>query len=349
MDPVSHLLFGRTVALALTGRARRDRAPRHGPTATVADARTDQAARSIGVALLLGSILPDIDAVLAPRRFDLYLLVHASGTHSLAGSAGEAIALALALTLIGPGGVRLVPLIAASWLGIAGHIFWDLADGSDISMLEPFSRSIFGWHLVAMGEPLVVGVLAAAVIGSWYRPTLARRMAIHGLAALSIVLLVKAGSQWAARAAYAQSIPGRAAPSAVLVAPVLGSLSEWRVYDRVHDRVQAWNVSVLSGSVTLAFEQADAPAGPLIASSLAVPAVRELLARAGIPFARIETEAGRPLVLWSDIRTCSAAGCDLSFGALFDSTQAPLYQVVRIGGFQQVRPVGTVRASGSGH
>jgi hypothetical protein len=44
--------------------------------------------------LVLGPILPDADARLAPRGFDLYLRAHASGTHSLVGTIVEALVLA---------------------------------------------------------------------------------------------------------------------------------------------------------------------------------------------------------------------------------------------------------------
>ena len=50
MDPVSHLLFGRTVALTIHRRS---------------------ALTGVTAALVLGSILPDADAALMPRGFDL--------------------------------------------------------------------------------------------------------------------------------------------------------------------------------------------------------------------------------------------------------------------------------------
>jgi len=73
VDPVSHLLFGRTVALTLERR---------------------EAMRGATAALVLGSIAPDADAALALRRFDVYLRAHASGTHSLAATIVEALVLA---------------------------------------------------------------------------------------------------------------------------------------------------------------------------------------------------------------------------------------------------------------
>src|SRR5438046_1510805 len=103
--------------------------------------------RGVTGALIVGSILPDVDIALVPRGFDWYLRAHASGTHSVVGSIIEAGLLALFLYVLVRGS-RLSMLLAASWIGVAGHIFSDLAEGSDISLLKPVSDAVFGWHLV---------------------------------------------------------------------------------------------------------------------------------------------------------------------------------------------------------
>jgi membrane-bound metal-dependent hydrolase YbcI (DUF457 family) len=107
VDPVSHLLFGRTVALTISRR---------------------RSLAGVTAALVLGSLVPDVDAVLAPWRFDLYLRAHAAGTHSLAGALAGALVLALILRPVFSES-RVRPLFLASLAGTLGHIFWDVADG----------------------------------------------------------------------------------------------------------------------------------------------------------------------------------------------------------------------------
>lgn len=321
MDPVSHALFGRTLAVALV------RPPR--PTGLVS-------------ALVLGSLLPDVDIALAPRAFEIYLRAHASGTHSLVGSFAGALLLAAALRgLVRES--RYWPLFCASWAGTLGHIFWDLADDGDIKVLDPLSGAVFGWHLVAMGEPAVLTLLVAAVLLAWRWPLRARSAAGVALVGLGLVLTVKTISQASARARYAEAVPVKL-PGSIEVVPILGSLSRWTVYDRVDDIVRAWRVDSHSRAVDFQFERSDAEASPVAAASRDLPVVRAFLGLSGMPFARIENDGAGRIVLWSDIRWCSPASCDVSFGGAFDSAMTPLYQIVQIGGLRQTRPVPT-RAS----
>ncbi|HEV2986477.1 MAG TPA: metal-dependent hydrolase [Vicinamibacterales bacterium] len=316
MDPVSHLLFGRTVALTV----------RRSPVLTGATA-----------ALVLGSILPDADAALAPIGFDLYLRAHASGTHSLLGTVVEALVLAFVLRVLVTGS-RTLPLLAASCVGVLGHIFWDLADGSDISLFKPFSDAMLGWHLVAMGEPIVLVTLAAAVLVAWRWPARAQSVAGVALVLLSLFLAVKKTTQEWARARYAEAVVNEA-PKAVAIAPRLGRLFTWTIYDRDGDRVRAWSVDGQSGEVTLAFEYRDAADASVVMLSRDLPVVRAFLGLSKTPFARMERDGPRRLVLWSDVSSCSIRGCDLSFGGAFDRNMLPLYQLIRIGGFSQRRPL----------
>jgi inner membrane protein len=317
VDPVSHLLFGRTTALALSIRRRSDM-------------------KGTTVALVLGSMLPDIDAALAPRGFDLYLRAHSSGTHSLAGTIVEALLLG-GMLRTSVRGSRFLTLLVASWVGVLGHIFWDLADGSDMKVLAPFSEAIFGWHLVAMADPIVLSILAAAVIFSWQWPLRAPRIAVIALVMLALLLAVKTVSQQVARTRHAESIG--TVSTRLEVAPEIGRLFDWMIYDRVGNNVRAWRIDARKGTAALAFERSDAFESPAVAMSRRLPVVTAFLESSKIPFVRVENDAGRDVVLWSDIRNCSAGKCDLSFGALFDRAGTPLYQVIEIGGFEQRRPL----------
>jgi membrane-bound metal-dependent hydrolase YbcI (DUF457 family) len=315
VDPASHLLFGRAVALTV---------------------RRRPALAGVTAALVIGSILPDADAALAPRAFDLYVRAHASGTHSLLGTVVEALVLALVLRMR-VAGSRIVPLLIASWVGAVGHVFWDLADGSDIRLFTPLSNMTVGWHLVAMGEPIVLVALALAVLVAWRWPPRARSAAAAALLLLGVVLAAKKTTQARALARYAESAVNED-PGAVAIAPRLGQWFGWTIYDRRGDRVRAWHVDGWRGTVVLAFEERDAADAPVVALSRQLPVVRTFLGVSRMPFVRIERDGSRTLVLWSDVTSCSIRGCDVSFGGAFDPNQTPLYQLVRIGGFNQRRP-----------
>lgn len=314
MDPVSHLLFGQTVAVSV---------------------RRRPALTGVTAALVLGSILPDADAALVPWGFDRYLRAHAAGTHSLLGTLAEALILAIALRVL-LAGSRLLPLILASWVGAAGHVFWDLADGSDINFLRPFSESILGWHLVAMGEPVVLALLAAAVVAAWRWPAHAQRTAAVALVSLGVFLVVKKTTQEWARARYAAALAAET-PQAIAIAPAFGHLFAWTIYDRVGNRVRAWRVDGRSGTVALAFDYRDAADAQAVLVSRELPVVRNFLELSRIPFVRTEFDGTRRIVLWSDVSSCSIRGCDVSFGGAFDGNARALYQLIRIGGFSQRR------------
>jgi inner membrane protein len=320
VDPVSHLLFGRAVALTV-------RRPRW--------------LTGITAALVLGSIVPDVDAVIAPWRFDLYLRAHASGTHSLLGAIVESVVLTLWLRRV-LSESRTLPLFLASLGGALGHIFWDLADGSDIRVLEPFSEALAGWHLVSMGEPIVLIVLVAAVLAAWRWPASARMIAATGLVLLGAFLGFKKMTQGQALARYTAATAAEAVRSTA-IAPELGSLFVWNVYDRAGDRVRGWKADARSGRIALAFEYRDEAATAAASASRALPVVRVFLGISRIPFARIERAGGKRLVLWSDATSCSTRGCDISFGGVIDDALVPLYQVIRIGGYTQERALPVAR------
>ncbi|HEV3139936.1 MAG TPA: hypothetical protein VGY57_05450, partial [Vicinamibacterales bacterium] len=139
------------------------------------------------------------------------------------------------------------------------------------------------------------------------------------------------------RARYEASV-GAERPRAMAIAPDLGRLFAWTIYDRVGDRVRAWRVDGRRGAVALAFEYRDTADAP-VAVSRTLPVVRTLLELPGIPFVRTELDGTRRIVLWSDVRSCSIRGCDVSFGGVFDGNATALYQLIRIGGFNQRRAV----------
>ena len=316
MDPASHVLFGGTLAIAT-------RRPR---------------AAGLAATFILGSLAPDIDILLTTTGFDRYLQAHVSGTHALLASVVEALVLAAAMRGLFRNS-RFVPLYVAAWLGAMGHIFWDLADSSDLAIFAPFSTRIYGWHLVAMWEPVVLVVMATALVIAWRRPVRARMAAVAALLALAVILGAKAVSKMAARRFYEQAVAADSSAASARYVPVLSRLFEWTVYDRSGDRVRAWRVNSLEARVSLAFERQDAPPTGAVLASKRLPVVQRFLSLEGLPFVRVERNGNALVVLWSDARMCSATGCTISFGGAFDEGMTPLYQVIQIGGIRQVRAI----------
>lgn len=107
MDPLSHVIFGRTL-IAL------DRHGRFGAGSTTAAA--------------LGAVAPDIDAITIWRGWDVYLRVHEMGTHSISGSVAVAAATATLVYLV-KRGRRYAALFLAAWIGALSHVIFDLVSG----------------------------------------------------------------------------------------------------------------------------------------------------------------------------------------------------------------------------
>jgi membrane-bound metal-dependent hydrolase YbcI (DUF457 family) len=363
VDPLTHALFGKTLHHL-------DRANRLG--------------RGAAAAFMLGSLAPDVDAVIALRGMDVYLRAHEQGTHALLATPIEGAAVALVLRAVLRGAVfphrpvsvlrtlqaqpsralhrqvtalfKGIPptLWLAGTLGAIGHIFWDFADGGDIRLFAPFAGEVVGWHLVAMADPLIFLVVAAGVAAGMVWTTHRPRLAGVTLVCLAAMLAGKLLSQELAVRAFTRAPERRADRRADLrIEARWGSAVEWDVFVRSANRLRAWRVNAWSGRVTMQFERVSrdeppqrvgthalgTPEEPLIAASRQLPVVKNFLALSGLPFVRLERDGDRELVLWSDVRFCDSARCDLSFGAAFDRQRSPLYQVVQIGGLRLIRGV----------
>src|SRR5436190_320903 len=130
MDPVSHLLMGRIAVAALERRPGETFGP------------------GTGTAACLGALAPDIDFVLMPSGWDLYLRLHQVGTHSGMGACllGGAVGLLLRFTVRGSRTYRLA--LAAS-IAAGTHLLLDLCSGASIGLAWPFLSTSFTLPLVA--------------------------------------------------------------------------------------------------------------------------------------------------------------------------------------------------------
>ncbi len=320
MDPVSHVLLGRALAVVNRG---------------------ERVTRGVTAACVAGALAPDLDLVMAARGWDVYLRVHESWTHTLAASPLVAVAVAATVRLATRAD-SLAALWRAAWLGVVvGHLAFDLVSGSDIRMLQPLSSVRLGPHLLAMGDPLAVVVVVSGTIAMAMRRRLrvgARTAAVGTIVALAGVCGLKCWSQRAAIAIVERSLSSDPASSFVSRPyAVNGSLSTWWFYERAGTEVRAWRVNARTGDIDLSFFRRSADSDPEVTASSTAPVVRTLLGLAAVPFARIEHDDRGAAVLWSDLRYCDAETCTLSFGLRFDRAGHPRSQIVRVGWYEKDR------------
>lgn len=136
MDPLSHVIFGRTL-IAL------DRRGRFG--------------RGAAAAAVLGALAPDIDAITIWDGWDVYLRVHEIGTHSIAGSAVLAGATATLVYSVKRRG-RYILLFLAAWTGTLSHVLFDLVSGASIKIGWPLLQGRLSIPLVAMADPWLIAI-----------------------------------------------------------------------------------------------------------------------------------------------------------------------------------------------
>jgi membrane-bound metal-dependent hydrolase YbcI (DUF457 family) len=316
MDPVSHVIFGRTL-IAL------DQRSRFGAGAVAAAA--------------LGAIAPDVDALAISRGWDVYLRVHEIGTHSILGSLVIAWAAATLVYLLKRGG-RYAALTLAASVGALSHVAFDLVSGASIKLGWPLLPGRARLPLVAMADPWLIAICAIGAGALWMLHRRAFTVAATTLAAIATfltlkgVLLAAAVPQWRA-ATSADAIVHHEVDAS------WGSLTDWDVSDRTPRALRKWRVDAL-GAPALLFSIPLGTDSSLVEASRSFDTVQNFLWVHDLGFAVSSPLDQGTQVLWSDIRYCSSSTeCALWFGGTFDRDGRPVRQVVRVGQWQQTRPV----------
>ena len=113
---------------------------------------------------MLGGIAPDIDAALMAVGWDVYLRWHELGTHALAGTPLVALLTAAVRAHLGAGdvarrtGMRRLARCAESRRSSTS------TRAPTIRLLWPLSSHVFSTPVVAMADPLAIGVM---LLGAW--------------------------------------------------------------------------------------------------------------------------------------------------------------------------------------
>jgi membrane-bound metal-dependent hydrolase YbcI (DUF457 family) len=331
MDPLSHVIFGRTL-IALDARGRL------GPGATAA--------------ATLGAIAPDVDAIVIAKGWDVYLRYHEIGSHSIAGTFAIACATATVVYFMKRSS-RYRPLVAAAWIGTLSHVAFDLVSGASIKIGWPVFQGRLSTPLVAMADPWLIAICAAGAAALWAFRRRRRTVAVAVVGAIAAFLAVKATAlmvalpRWTA-ATSADIVVDRAVEAS------WSSLTTWDVFDRTPDALRRWRIDVLADHPALLQTHPLRPESPIVEASRSLDTVRNFLQTHQLGFAvATALEDGGTRVLWSDIRYCAAGSkgtseldngthvsCALWFGGTFDRQGRALTQIVRVGEWLQTRPSG---------
>jgi len=88
---------------------------------------------------------------------------------------------ALVLAVVLAGSYRLAVLrCSCSWVGIIGHVLW-ISRTAVTCAVQAILGPLLGWHLVAMGEPIVLEDARRRCRPAWRWPAQARRPAAAAL------------------------------------------------------------------------------------------------------------------------------------------------------------------------
>jgi membrane-bound metal-dependent hydrolase YbcI (DUF457 family) len=317
MDPLSHVAAGLAVTALFDNGS-------HG--------------RGVGAAAIVGALSPDVDIVVAPAGWDIYLRAHQVGTHSIAG--GLLVACAAASLVRGlTRGSRFAALAAAAAAGAMSHLVLDVISGAQIRLAWPFADTRVALPLVAMADPWLVAIFASGLLAVWPGRQRLRTIAPFMLG-IGVAFLCVKGALLARALRASHLDPG--SPQAVEAR--WGSLSEWDVFDRSPVAIRAWLVDSRGNAPALLLSRPLGPESALVTASRSLDTVKNFL-RAhefGFPVEFSEPE-GRTAVLWSDLRFCSRTAdptgisCTLWFGGVYGPNGHVLMQEVMMGSWRQQR------------
>lgn len=142
MDPVTHAVVG--VALAKVT----------GNDISFGDAAT--------LALVAGSVFPDIDILLQKWGDYTYLKNHRGVTHSIFGLAAAALLISDILSIAFPGS-NIIKLALFAMIGCLSHTLLDLFNCYGAKFLWPFIDKKFSYSLLVVFDPVLIVIFAGYV------------------------------------------------------------------------------------------------------------------------------------------------------------------------------------------
>jgi inner membrane protein len=142
MDPVTHAIIGTTIS-KLTG---------NGITLSTPE----------NIAIVLASVLPDIDVVLKRWGDYVYLKNHRVATHSFLGLVISAGLITAALKLVFPG-VNLLSMFLLTFAGGLSHTVFDILNSYGAKLLWPFFNKKMALNILVIMDPVLLVILAGYI------------------------------------------------------------------------------------------------------------------------------------------------------------------------------------------
>ena len=322
MDPLSHAVAGRAV------------------TALLENGENTRLGPGAGAAAIVGALSPDVDIVLAPAGWDIYLRAHEVGTHSVIGALVVAGCVA-ALTHRMTPGARYLPLAAAASAGVLSHLALDALSGARLRPAWPFVPTYGSLPLVAMADPWLLAMFVAGAFMMWARRHRLRSAAqllvgvVFGFLCLKGALLDRALRSVNVEPSAPRMIEAR-----------WGSLTQWHVLDRTPEALRVRLVNARGEPATTVLWLPLEAESAHVRASRSLDTVRNFLHVHELGFATEQSDdANRTTVLWSDIRYCwrpvssgPPIACGLWFGGIFGPDGRIVAQEVKVGSWLQSRP-----------
>jgi membrane-bound metal-dependent hydrolase YbcI (DUF457 family) len=294
---------------------------------TLANAGLRRAGRGTTAALLIASNIPDIEVLTAFTGGRVaYLAAHRGPTHgppalALALAAAAAVWLVQRIRGCRDGAASVQSLIAASVIGVVGHVAMDLATSYGTRVLSPFRDTWYGVDWLPIVDIYLWGLLAGLLAVGLSRPERRRRLAIAALVLTAGHYALRAGAHEAAlreavavetravpgsspRAARAFRYLGPGEPAALPAAlPTLWSPFRWRLITRLPNGFAVREIDLLrrgeAGDPIVFPDDRSAPVGRAALASVA----RTFLAFSRFPSAEAMTHRnGDVTVHWYDMR-----------------------------------------------
>lgn len=275
MDTLTHGLLGAAVGAM--------RLPRR----VVAPDESPRAARAGVLVGILAAEIPDIDYLLPAGDAVLHTLkAHRGLTHALV----AAPIVALVATARAKGvfrGARLAPLYLRALLAVpVAHLLPDLWTGGGTRLFLPFSdqRLALDWTMVV--DPFFTGPLAVAAGWALWRRARWRRALLVGAAVAGLYLGSRIASARHLTGVVREAYPGA---TSVHVFPAPLAVTRWRYLARFEAEYAAGSVTLGSAPEEQARGSAS-PTEPVPQALASIPTVREALAWARFPVARVEPD-----------------------------------------------------------
>lgn len=327
MDPLSHIVIGRALTAAF------DDEPR--------------LFGGNGAAAILGALAPDVDGVVIPFGWDVYLRAHEIGTHSIAGGLVVACASAAIVRAFSRRS-RWLALAAAAATGTLSHLALDVLSGARIRLAWPFVDTRVSVPLMAMADPWFIAICVGGVFAWWHRSrgrsrgqTWGRSRSVASAVLVAVVSFLCIKATLLALALRRSGVP---AASLSAVDARWAAFTEWKVFERTPQTLRAWLVSSHNGPPILILSQPLDAESALVQQSHSLGSVRNFLRTHDFGFPVERTADGLTSVLWSDLRYCwpttsaNSIACGVWFGGTFRPDGRVVRQEVKVGGWIQKRP-----------